>query len=706
MSTTPKYFDRDMSWLSFNYRVLLEAQDETLPLYERIKFLAIFSSNMDEFFHVRVASIQSLLGVKKKKLSELSQSPKQLLEKILTEVNRQQDVFGQIFRETIIPELKSHKINCLLAPPQLPEHQAFVEELFDEEVKAYLHPELLRKKKIVHFLRDDALYLVIKLRNLPGKARSTTTTSSTSKKRIRYALLQIPTHYFSRFIRLPQIEDQHYIMLLDDVIKHNLSRIFPGYELMGSYSIKLSRNADLKIEDEFNGDLVDKIKSSLKKRKIGTPARFLFDSNMPQSILSYLESTFGLSELELMPGGSHHNFKDFFGFPNPLAPKLEKPSTPPMPHKELDQHLSMLEAIRNKNWVLHFPYHSYDYVIRFLSEAAVDPDVVTIHTTQYRVASNSAIVNALVRAARNGKKVTVFVEIKARFDEALNLRTAQEMEEAGVKIIYSFPGLKVHAKVALVTRREDAEEKGYAFLSTGNFNEKTARIYADHGFFTADKDICSELREVFKHLKDRNYQPPAFQHLLIAQFNMRDAFLKMIEREIEHVKAGKKGKIIIKLNNLEDSVMIDKLYEASQGGVEIQMIIRGICCLVPGVKGLSERITVRRIVDQFLEHARVFIFHNDGSDDMYLGSADWMKRNLSRRIEVVFPMRDMHLKKEIQEIIRLQLADNVKATNMNAHLENIPVPAGEPAIRVQEVIYHRIKKGHIIPEETEVTTAS
>ncbi|MCL4128193.1 UNVERIFIED_CONTAM: hypothetical protein GTU68_003010 [Idotea baltica] len=682
-----------MSWLSFNYRVLLEAQDATLPLYERIKFLAIFSSNMDEFFHVRVASIQSLLGVKKKKLSKLSQSPEQLLEKIQTEVNRQQEVFGEIFRETIIPELKEHNINVLLSPPQLPEHQKFVEELFDDEVKVYLHPELLRKNKIVHFLRDDALYLAVKLRNLPGKNKSNSDVTPSSKKRIR-------------FITLPKMENQHYIMLLDDVITHNLSRIFPGYELMDSCSIKLSRNADLQIEDEFSGDLVNKIKSSLSKRKIGVPSRFLYDPNMPKSMLLYLQSTFELSKWELMAGGTHHSFSDFFGFPNPLSPELEKSPTPPLPHQELEKYPSIFTAIDERNWVLHFPYHSYDYVIRFLNQAAIDPNVTTIHTTQYRVASNSAIVNALVRAASNGKDVTVFVEIKARFDEALNLRTAQEMEAAGVKIIYSFPGLKVHAKVALVSRMENGSEKKYAFLSTGNFNEKTAQIYADHGFLTADVNICNELNELFNYLKDRNYKPPVFQHLLIAQFNMRDDFLKMIDREIEHVKSGRIGKITIKLNNLEDEIMIDKLYEASQAGVEIQMIIRGICCLVPGVKGQSERITVRRIVDQFLEHARVFIFHNDGAEDMYLGSADWMKRNLSRRIEVIFPMKDLRLKEEIKEIIRLQLADNVKAVNLSATLENTPVPTGKPAIRVQQEIYQRIKEGYIIPGKTEVTTAN
>ena len=417
---------------------------------------------------------------------------------------------------------------------------------------------------------------------------------------------------------------------------------------------------------------------------------------MPKNLLRYLRDTFSLAKEDLLAGGKYHNFSDFFRFPNPLAPELEGKAYPPLPHMELESRTSMLDAISEKDYMVHFPYQSYDYVIRFLTEAANDPNVEAIHATQYRVAANSAVVNAMILAAQNGKKVSVFVELKARFDEALNLHSAEEMERAGVKIIYSFPGLKVHAKTALVIRKEGKDTKGYAFLSTGNFNEKTAKIYADHGFFTSDNEIITDLKGVFEHLEGRGQSKPDFKHLLVAQFNMRPDLEKFIDREIEHAKAGKKAKILVKLNNLEDKKMIRKLYEASNAGVKITMIVRGICCLRPGVPGLSENITITRLVDQFLEHARVFIFHNQGEDALYMGSADWMKRNLSRRIEVVFPIKDKNLKKEVIKIIDLQLEDNVKAVTLDKDLINTSVKNDKPKVRAQIDAYELIKAGKLI----------
>lgn len=694
------YYDRDLSWLSFNYRVLQEAADHSLPLYERIKFLAIYSSNLDEFYRVRVASLQSLLKVKKKKRADLAFSPEKLYDDLFKEVHRQLEEFGDIFENQIMPELESHGIHLLQTKPKVPEHLEFVQQFFEEEMLPYVHPELLRRKRIRHFLRENVQYLAIKLYSRSDRSLKEAELTGNQDVRSRRAIIMIPTHYFPRFVELPQLHNEHYFMFLEDVIRYNLENIFIGYDVVTSHMIKLNRNADIEIEDEFTGDLVSKIQKSLRKRQTGVPARFLYDKMMPTDLLRYLHDTFDLDKKGMLPGGRYHNFHDFFSFPNPIGPALEREPTPPLPKAELDAFPTMIAAMQQRNWLLHFPYQTYDYVLRFLNDAAVDPDVFSIKTTQYRVASNSAIVNALIRAAQNGKEVTVFVELKARFDEKANLKSAQDMQAAGVNILYSLPGLKVHAKVALVERMEADQPKGYAFLSTGNFNEKTARIYADHGLFTRDQAKIAELKELFRYLDDQTYTPPPFQELLVAQFNLRDALYEMIEREMGMVAAGKPGEMIIKLNNLEDKGMIDKLYEASQAGVRIQLIVRGICCLRPGIEGLSDNITVTRLVDQFLEHARVFLFRNDGAWSLYMGSADWMTRNLVRRIEVVFPIKAEDLKAEVIEILRLQLADNVKAVRLNKKMDNVPIKKSpnRPFIRAQLEIYHRIREGRLLTD--------
>jgi len=695
-----KYINRDLSWLSFNYRVLLEASDDSLPIYERLKFLAIYSSNMGEFYRVRVASIQRLLQLSKKispDEKEKLKANEALLEAIHKEVFRQQETFGSIFHQQVLPKLAEQKIVLLLDTPSYIAHQEFVRNFFDEEITPYLHPELLRKNKILHFLRDTTLYLAVKLRNRPRNYEQLLPAEKlilAEKKRVRYALIQIPTHYFPRFIELPSIDGVRYYAFLDDVIRYNLERVFHGYDVLSSHSVKLNRNADLMIEDEDNGNLVKKVANSLKKRRVGLPSRFLYDQEMPSVMLKYLRDTFELKKRELVPGGRYLSFFDFFGFPNPHAPELEREPTPPLPVTEFGLYANIFAALQVKSWLLHFPYHSYDHVISFLNQAAVDAQVKEIYATQYRVASHSQVVSALIRAAQNGKKVTVFVEIKARFDEASNLKSAQEMEEAGVKTIYSIPGLKVHAKVAMVLRQEaDGTEKGYAFLSTGNFNEKTARIYTDQGYLTSRSEIIRELKELFAHLVDRTYIPKAFQTLLVAQFGMRERFAEMLRFEMQEAQAGRPSGIFIKLNNLEDRKMIDFLYEASQAGVEVRLVVRGICCLRPGVPGLSENITVRRIVDQFLEHSRIFIFHNAGNETYYLGSADWMRRNLNRRIEVAFPIVEPNLQAELKELMNIQWADNVKAVTLNENLENIAIENDQPPIRTQLEIYERVKQG-------------
>ncbi|MGD9747822.1 MAG: polyphosphate kinase 1 [Verrucomicrobiales bacterium] len=693
--TKSPYQDRDLSWLSFNERVLWEARDQSLPLYDRLKFLAIFSSNLDEFFRVRVASIRSLLELDKQARKNLGIKAKALLKEIHRTVLAQQAEFGRIYQNEILPELQSRGIylhNAVLADKN---HRAYLQNFFREEVLPFVHPNLLQKGRIIHFLRDKALYLAVRMhpRSKSGEHKS----GPSRDKRICYALVQIPTHYCPRFLELPGNGIRHDLVFLDDVIRTHLQEVLPGYVIKDAYSIKLSRDADLQIEDEFTGDLSEKISQSLAKRRVGAPARFLYDKAMPGSMLKYLKEAFQLSDEDAMEGGRYHNFSDFFDLPNPLAPALQSPAMQRLPHPAFDHDLSMFGPIARQDRLLHFPYQRYDYVLRFLNEAALDPAVEEIKTTQYRVASNSGIVSALIRAARNGKKVTVFVELKARFDEAANLQSAADMKAAGVRVIHSLPGLKVHAKIALIMRREEGLSRGYAFLSTGNFNEKTARIYADHGLMTSNQNLTKELEQVFGFLENHQYLPPPFQHLLVAQFNMKSRFLAMIDREIDHAKAGRKSRIIIKINNLEERVMIDKLIEAGRAGVRVDLIIRGICCLRPGIPDLTENIRIRRLVGQHLEHARVFIFHNDGAEEIYLASADWMGRNLNRRVEVGFPVLDPGNKAEIRQVISLQLKDNEKAVRLDANLRNRPIvrPPGAPVVNAQKDLYALIAEGKL-----------
>jgi polyphosphate kinase len=449
----------------------------------------------------------------------------------------------------------------------------------------------------------------------------------------------------------------------------------------------MNRDEDLNIEDEYSGDLVEKIKKQLDKKGKGTPTRFLYDRDMPRYFLRFLTKTFDLKKEDLVAGGRYHNLNDLMKLPNPLKPDLEYPTLPPLEHPALDSSDSIFAAIEKEDQILHFPYHSYDNVLRFFNEAAIDPEVDSISVTLYRIANQSLIANALISAAFNGKKVTVFVEVKARFDEENNLYWAQKMEGAGIRIIYSIPGLKVHAKVALVIRKTGDIKRGYAYLGTGNFNESTATIYADHGLFTTNQEIVEELGNVFRYLYKKKVKKD-FEHLLVSQFNMKEKFLELIDKEIEAAKIGEKSGIIIKLNNLEQKEMIEKLYEASRAGVTVQIIVRGICCLTPGVEGLSENIKVMRIIDRFLEHARVFIFQNNGNEKIFLSSADWMHRNLDRRVEVGFPIYQANIKEEIKKIIDLQLNDNTKAVSIDRNQKNLPCGNGsEKPIRAQMDIY-------------------
>jgi polyphosphate kinase len=499
-------------------------------------------------------------------------------------------------------------------------------------------------------------------------------------------LLNIPSDFLPRFIPLPKIGDIHYYIALDDIILENLNFLFTAFTINGCYSIKLNRDAELNIDDEYSGDLVKKIKKQITKRNIGTPSRFLYDHTMPDALLNYLTNQFELEPDDIVPGGRYHNMHDLFGLGNPLSPALENATLEPLLNPHLEKQGSIFDAIDRRDVLLHFPYQTYDYVLRFFNEAALDPFVKEIKATFYRIAPESFICNALISAANNGKQVTVFVEIKARFDEQNNLKWAERMEEAGIKIIYSMPGLKVHAKVAMVIRSKDGESPvHYGYFGTGNFNEKTAAIYADQALLTKHMAMTNELNSLFDYLCDQDKQPQ-FNHLIVSQFNIIDKFTALIDREIAHARQGRPSYIIIKLNNIQDNVMIDKLYEASNAGVKIDMIVRAICCLKPGVDGQSENITVHRIVDGYLEHSRVFYFNNDGAEELYQGSADWMKRNLYRRIEVVFPVLDETLRGEVKQMLTLQLQDNVKGVILNHDLINQPFESDKP-VRSQTAFY-------------------
>ena len=676
MRYTPRYFNRDISWLSFNHRVLEEAKSKNNPLFERLKFLAIYSSNLDEFYKVRVAEYK--YDVDYDELDDPnSDSPVKVVREINRIVREQLEEFSRIFHEEILTEMRKEGIILYQGnmPPD-PEHQQFIREYFYREVIPYLQPILLTKGTR-SFLRDNRLYLAIRLYRKKRGA------DNGSNRRPRYALVKLPYTDVKRFIRLPDKDGCYHFLFLEDLVRFNLQELFPGYDIDSSYCVKLLRDADLGIKDEFTGNLVEKIRKNLGRRKVGEPALFTYDRSIPEDFLAFLQDVIGVYKEDLLAGERYLNFQDFFSFPNPFAPRLQLNHPQPIHPYELEQIGSMFAAIREKDRILHYPYQSFDYLIKFLNEAAQDPKVYAIKVTQYRVASNSAVVNSLISAARNGKQVSVFVEVKARFDEENNLTLARLMSEAGVRIIYSLPGLKVHAKLALVLRRSGNERKrSFAYLSTGNFNEKTARQYADHGFFTCKEDIIRDLENLFSYFENPKFRPE-FTKLWVTRFNFKNELRRRIDREIELARQGKKGYILVKLNGIQNKPLINLLYKASEAGVKIDMIIRGICCLVPNQK-FSRNINLRRIVDSYLEHGRIIVFGNDGAPEVYLTSADWMNRNINRRIETTFPVEDEDIKKELFDILDLQLRDNVSARLINENLENIPIVAdGMEPIRAQ-----------------------
>ena len=667
--------DRETSWLRFGSRVLQEAADPTVPLFERLFFCGIFSSNLDEYFRVRVASLRALLRMGRGDKAKLGIDPNRLLHDIHRLVLEQQERYGGILG-CLFDELGAAGVRRVDETTVDPDHHQFLKRTFEERVREHILPLPLEGGEARPFLKNNTIYLIVELwQTALEQSRSWTPT---------YVLLEVPAKAVGRFITLPPRDHGQEVMFLDDLIRFNLDAIFPDHEVGRSYAVKLTRDAELYLEDEFEGSLVEAIRGSLKKRETGVPSRFLYDMRMPYVLVHRLQHGLELAEEDLVLGARYHNLSDYMGFPRFDRADLSYPAWPPLPHPVLDRSPSVMAAVRERDQVVHTPYQSFDHFVRFLDEAAADPDVVELWLTVYRVAKESAVLGALIRAAEAGKRVTVFMEVQARFDEESNLHWADRLEAAGVRTLYSMKGLKVHAKVALVVRQGEDGLERYAYVGTGNFNEKTSRVYTDHGIFTFDPRLTREVDQVFKFLCGEIAEPIT-EHLLVAPFTLRKGFDRLIEHEAQRAAAGRPSGITLKMNALEDPEIIRRLYDASVAGVPIDIVVRGICRLIPGVQGQSETIRVRSILDRYLEHARIYRFHHDGEDLMYLASADWMTRNLSRRVEVAVPVYDPDIRAQLQRVLEIQLSDNTKArvideTGTNAYVRG----NGAAPVRAQE----------------------
>jgi polyphosphate kinase len=647
--------NREISWLYFNDRVLQEAADPTVPLIERVKFLAIFSSNLDEFYRVRVATLSRLANLNEKAKEILGYNPKKLLGQIKNIVVKQEKKFHHLYENIIVKELAEEKIFLLNDKQLNVTRGAFVKNFFRERLLSTLVPIMLDEELPLPQLRDRAIYFFVKL---------------TKGKKSRLALIEFPDN-LSRFLVLPDTNNLKFIILLDDIIRYNLEDIFFIFEhdSMEAYSIQLTRDAELDLDKEVSEKFIDALAKSIQKRSKGKPMRLVFDSEMPQDMLHYLIKKMKLSGENLIPGNRVQNFKNFISFPNVGRPDLEYVKNLPLPVPGLSFGKSLIELIAKKDYLISTPYQSFDYVIHFLREAAIDPKVKEISITVYRLAENSKIIYALINAAKNGKKVNCLVELRARFDEQNNIYWSNRLEEEGVNVLYGIDGYKVHSKICLVSRTEKGRLAYYGCLSTGNFNEKTATIYADHTLLTANKKITADMVNIFKALNKMTL-PKDLKSLIVSPIDSRPAIYKLIDNEIKLAKAGKKAYMIFKMNSLADEQLITKLYQASNAGVKIKMIVRGMCCLVPGVKGFSENIEVISIVDKYLEHSRVHIYGNGGQELLYLTSADFMTRNIDNRVEVGFPLYDETLRKEVRDIIDIQLRDNTKARDISGDNTN------------------------------------
>ena len=671
------FFNRDLSWLSFNERVLMEAENEQVPLLERIRFLSIYSSNLDEFYRVRMPVLMAIDNFDESTGLNNNYYKAQFL------INQQQERFGHLLVNHLLPALKAKDIHWLYneAIPEAIKDE--LSRIFFNEVLAYIRLFSVAKDEDGFFAENNRLYQAVILSDAAGIER--------------LELITIPSDALPRLYAVNK-EDQKYVVFLDDIIRNNLDYLFPAEEIKGVFNIKITRNAEMNLKEEIEDldeDITIALEKELKKRDLGTATRFLCQPGIPLRHLYRIIYALNLANSSVVAGGYYHNMKDLSDFPLHES-ELNYPKWPALPGLLLKKEETLFEQIFKKDLMVHVPYQNYDPILRFFNEAANDSFTEEIYVTLYRVADHSRIVNALMTAAKNGKKVAVMVELKARFDEANNIKWASRMKTAGVKIIYSNKELKVHAKVALVKRTVRNQSHYLGLLATGNLNESTARFYTDHILLTANQAMLAELKQLFGFLSKKKKKPQLedainFEYLLVAQFNLQQKFIALIDREISNAKKGLPCGIVIKMNNLEERVLISKLYEASAAGVKIQLIVRSVCCLIPGIEGQSENITVKRIVDRYLEHGRIFLFHNNGEKEVYMGSADWMNRNIYGRIEVCFPICDQELKIKLIEILNLQLNDTVQAVELNKELQN-NYCAGEVEIRSQQAIYSFLKE--------------
>ena len=684
MTLVHKHINRELSWLQFNERVLQEAMDYSVPIIERLRFLGIFSNNRDEFFRVRVASIRRMTQVVSGKEEKLGFSPRKLLKDIQQTVEQQEVLFTNTFRK-IISDLEKENIFFKNETELSPLQKVFVQQYFQEKVRPLLFPIILNNLSNPDALRDNSIYLALWLRDSTGQVNED------------FALVRVPSDIISRFLLLPceNSNDHKFIIMLDDVIRFAMGDIFKpfGFDTFDAYTVKFTRDAELDIDNDIKKSFIELMEESLKKRKKGIPVRFVYDNEIPPHLLKKLLKKLRISDGDhLRGGGRYHNFKDFMEMPNPGSSNLVYPGIKPILHPDFSRDASIFKAIKRNDILLHYPYHSFQYIVDLLREASIDPKVKSIKVTFYRAAHHSNVINSLINAARNGKSVTVYLEIKARFDEANNIYWAEKLREEGVNVIKTLPGFKVHAKLILIRRVENGKNNYYTNISTGNFNESTAKFYTDISLLTNTREVGKEVKEFF-HLIESPFNPPKFKHHIIAPINMRNHFMKLLSLEIKNAKEGKKAWVIIKLNNLVDEKMVRKLSQASQAGVKIELIVRGICVLIPGIKGFSENISVIGIIDTFLEHPRIFVFANGGNPHYFLSSADWMIRNFDHRFEVATPVYDKKLQQELWDILQIQLKDNVKARLVNSNPPNqYKQTDSKVAIRSQKVTYEYLRQ--------------
>ena len=690
MKLKNQYINRELSWLKFNARVLQEAADERVPLLERLRFAGIFSNNLDEFFKVRYATVKRV-AMNETSDKELGVHAKELLEEITKEVIQLQEESLKIIA-TITKELEKEQIFIVDEKTLLPEHESFVNTYFYDKVRPALFTIILNDLEKFPQLKDDVAYLAVKM-TLKEEDEKTSGvqkffSSRVYKEKIQYALIELPAT-LDRFIELPQIGDKHYIIMLDDVIRFCLHKIFNifNYESLTANMIKITRDAELDIDDDLSKSFIEKLSTSIEDRRKGEPVRFVYDKMIDKDTLQFLLEKMGIMKTDsVIPGGRYHNRRDFMNFPSLGRKDLTYASIQPLPVQGLTSEESLLKKIAEKDYLQYTPYHTFSNIIWFLREAALDPKVKSVKITIYRLAKNSQVVNSLINAVKNGKQVTVQIELQARFDEESNIRYAEQLKAEGVKVIFGVRGLKVHSKICVIERKEGKELKRYGFISTGNFNETTAKIYTDYTLFTANQEILKEVNKVFNFF-DANYNVQKFKHLIVSPHYTKKQLKHLIDEEIKNAKAGKEAYIKLKMNNITSYKMIDKLYEASRARVKIQMIVRGICCLVPGIEGMSENIEVISIVDKFLEHPRLFIFANGGNPKFYISSADWMTRNILFRVEVGCPIYDKAIQQELIDTFEISWTDNVKARIINEAQDNTYRPHTTPSLRSQVALY-------------------